>query len=65
MYAFVADKLGLNFAAAAGADGKVDETRVTIEKPAQLRVFEADFPIPHNALHDAASIQQRLKSLQK
>jgi dienelactone hydrolase len=65
MYRFVAEKLGLNLSAVLGADGKLDESRVTTEKPAQLRAFDAEFPIPHHALHDAASIEQRLRSLQK
>ena len=65
MYDFVADKLGLDLAAVRGADGKVDESRVTLEKPAQLHVFDAEFPIPSNALHDAASIERRLRDLQK
>lgn len=65
MYRFVAEKLGLNLAAVQGPDGKIDESRVTTEKPAQLRAFDAEFPIPHHALHDAASIEQRLRSLQK
>jgi hypothetical protein len=38
---------------------------VTIEKPARLRVFTADFPIPPNALHDAASIERTLRKLQE
>jgi hypothetical protein len=65
MYRFVASKLGLNLAAVEGSGGKIDESRVTIEKPAQLRAFDAEFPIPHHALHDATSIQKRLQSLQK
>jgi hypothetical protein len=65
MYRFVAEKLGLNLAAVQGPDGTIDESRVTTEKPAQLRAFDAEFPIPYNALHDAASIEQRLRSLQK
>jgi hypothetical protein len=65
MYRFVADKLALNLDAVQGTDGKIDESRVTTEKPAQMRAFDAEFPIPHHALHDAASIQQRLRSLQK
>jgi hypothetical protein len=65
MYRFVADKLGLNLAAVQGADGRIDESRVTTEKPAQMRAFDADFPIPHHALHDAAAIAERLRSLQK
>ena len=65
MYRFVAEKLGLNLAAVQGPDGTIDESRVTTEKPAQLRAFDAEFPIPYNALHDAAAIEQRLRSLQK
>jgi uncharacterized protein len=64
MYRFVGDKLGLNLAAVQGADGKVDETRVTTEKAAQMRAFDAEFPVPHNALHDVAAIERRLRSLQ-
>lgn len=64
MYRFVGDKLGLNLAAILGADGQIDESPVTIEKPAQLRAFDAEFPIPFNALHDAGAIQARLRSLQ-
>ncbi|HUR58871.1 MAG TPA: acetylxylan esterase [Opitutaceae bacterium] len=65
MYDFVGDKLGLNLAAVRGADGKVDESRVTIEKPAQLHVFDTEFPIPPNALHDAAAIERKLRELQR
>ena len=35
------------------------------EKPAQLRVFSSDFPIPANALHDAAAIEQVMRKLQE
>jgi hypothetical protein len=65
MYRFVAEKLGLKLGAVQSADGKIDESRVTTETPAQLRAFDADFPIPPNALHDVASIEQKLRSLQK
>ncbi len=65
LYAFVAGKLGLNLAAVLGADGKVDESPVKIEKATALHVFTAEFPIPAHALHDAASIERVLKGLQK
>src|SRR5688572_26218971 len=65
LYRFVAAHLGLNLSAVQGADGKIDESRVTTEKPAQMRAFDSEFPIPHHALHDADSIQKRLRSLQK
>lgn len=65
VYRFFAQKLGLNLAAVTDADGKIDESRVTLEKAAQLRVFTADFPIPAHALHDSAAIAEQLRSLQK
>lgn len=65
LYRFVADQFGLDLAATQDADGKIDESRITIEKPAQLRVFNADFPIPHNALHDADSVIRMLGTLQE
>ena len=65
LYRFVAAHLGLNLSAVQTPHGKIDESRITVEKPAQLRAFDADFPIPHSALHDAASIEQRLRGLQK
>jgi uncharacterized protein len=64
-YRFVAEKFALKLASIQGADGKTDESRVTIEPPAKLRVFDADFPIPPNALHEAASIEAVLRKLQQ
>ncbi len=64
-YRFFAQKLGLNLAAVTSAEGRIDESRVTLEKAAQLRVFTAEFPIPAHALHDGAAIAERLRSLQK
>jgi hypothetical protein len=65
MYQFVAKPLGLNLAAALTADGKVDESRATIEKAPALHVFTADFPIPPHALHDATAIERTFRSLQE
>ena len=65
LYRFVAPHLKLNLAAVQGPDGAIDESRVTVEKPARLRAFDAEFPIPHSALHDAATIEKRLRSLQQ
>jgi len=64
-YRFFAAHLGLNLAAVVGADGKVEESHVTPEKPAAMHVFTAEFPIPPNALHDAAAIEKSLRALQK
>lgn len=65
LYRFVAPHLRLDLAAVQGADGTIDESRITIEKPARLRAFDAEFPIPHHALHEAAAIEKRLRSLQQ
>ena len=64
-YRFFAERLGLNLAAVLDAEGKVDESHITIEKPVAMHVFNAEFPIPPNALHDAASIEKALKNLQQ
>lgn len=65
MYRFMAAHLGLDLKAVLTPDGKVDETPVTIEKAAALHVFTADFPIPPHALHDAASVERVIRSLQE
>ncbi len=64
-YRFFAAHLGLNLAAVVDADGKIDESHVTIEQPAVMHVFTAEHPIPPNALHDAISIQKALAKLQQ
>lgn len=38
---------------------------MTIEPAAALHVFTADFPIPPHALHDAASVERVISSLQE
>ncbi|HWA26800.1 MAG TPA: acetylxylan esterase [Lacunisphaera sp.] len=65
MYRFLAPRLNLDLSAVLGADGKVDESPVTIEKAAALHVFTADFPIPAQALHDAAAVEKVLRGLQQ
>jgi hypothetical protein len=62
---FFAAQLGLNLAAITDNAGRIDESRVTINRAAALRVFTADFPVPPHALHDAAAIGRALAALQK
>jgi dienelactone hydrolase len=62
LYRFVAEKFGLDLAAAQSPDGTLDESRVTLEKSAQLRVFTAEFPLPPGALHDVAAVDKALRS---
>jgi dienelactone hydrolase len=65
VYRFFAAQLGLNLAAATSATGAIDETRITLERAATLRVFTADFPVPPHALHAAAAIVSTFAALQK
>ncbi len=65
MYRFVAERLGLNLAAVLSSDGKIDESKTTIEPATALHVFTADFPIPPDMLHDVAAIERVLSGLQE
>jgi dienelactone hydrolase len=64
-YRFFAQHLRLNLAAILTPDGKIDESHTTIEHAPQLHVFNAEFPIPPNALHDAAAIEKALRAAQR
>ena len=61
-YRFLSERLGLNLSAIQRPDGTLDEGRVTVERAAALHVFDAEFPIPADALHDAARIEQALRA---
>lgn len=65
LYRFLAPQFGLNLATVLDANGKVDESPVTIEKATALHVFTAEYPIPSHALHDGAAVEKALKELQK
>lgn len=59
MYDFVAKQFNLNINAVKGADGKIDESKITIEKyPAQY-VFGANGEnLPKNAIHSFADLER-------
>ena len=65
VYRFFATQLRLNLAAITDTAGKIDESHLTLERAAALRVFTADFPVPPHALHDAAAIVSTFAALQK
>jgi hypothetical protein len=65
VYRFFAEHLGLDAKAVFNPAGELDESRVTIEPPARLHVFTAEYPIPPNALHDAAAVAKTLRELQR
>lgn len=64
MYRFVAQHLGLDLKPILGPGGEIDESRATIEPASKLHVYTAEFPIPANALHDAAAVDAKLRELQ-
>ena len=64
MYRFMAERLGLNPAAMQDADGRIDESRITIEHAGPMHVFNDEFPLPPRALRDAAAVERALRELQ-
>jgi dienelactone hydrolase len=64
MYDFMARHLGLNIALVKDKTGKIDESKVTIEKYDKLLVFGKNGKMPANALHDADEVWKAIKALQ-
>jgi len=59
MYDFVAKQFNLNINALKGADGKVDESKVTIEKYPTQYVFGANGEdLPKNAIHSFGEVEK-------
>lgn len=65
VYRFLATHLGLNLAAVQRPNGLIDESRATVETPDKLHVFDAEFPVPAQALRDPAAIEAALRALQR
>jgi hypothetical protein len=55
----------LNLATIQDADGKIDESRITIEHAGPMHVFNDDFPLPVRVLRDAAAVEHALRELQQ
>jgi hypothetical protein len=64
MYDFMARHLGLNINAVKDKAGKVDESKVTIEKYDAMLVFGKEGKIPSNAVKGTDAIRKVMKSLQ-
>jgi dienelactone hydrolase len=64
MYDFMARHLGLNIGAVKDKTGKIDESKVIIEKYDKLLVFGKNGKMPANALKTADEVWKCLKSLQ-
>jgi dienelactone hydrolase len=65
MYAFMAEHLRLNIGAVKLKDGKIDESKVTIESYEKQLVFGKDGILPQGALKGTDEIRLKLSSLQK
>jgi hypothetical protein len=64
MYDFMARHLGLNINAVKDKSGKVDESKVTIEKYDAQLVFGTEGKLPLTAVKGAGKIREILRSLQ-
>src|SRR5262249_54554638 len=64
MYRFLARKFNLKIDQAQDANGQLDESKVTIEKPEELHVFADAAALPSHALHGVEAIEATLHSLQ-
>jgi len=64
MYNFMAKHLGLNIAAVKDKSGKIDESKVTVEKYDKLLVFGRSGKMPAGVLRDGESVWERLRELQ-
>jgi dienelactone hydrolase len=64
MYDFMARHLGLNINAIKDKTGKIDESKVTIEKYEALLVFGREGKLPPNAVKGADAVRESLKSVQ-
>jgi dienelactone hydrolase len=65
MYRFLAERLKLDPAAVQDTEGHIDESKVTIEQPGQMRAFTAADPLPAGALHGASAVEAALRKLQE
>ena len=64
LYRFLAQHLGLNLQATLNAAGEIDESKVTIESPSALHVFDEAHPLPAHALKDIGQVEAALRTLQ-
>jgi dienelactone hydrolase len=64
MYRFLAKQFKLDASKTQDASGKLDESHVTVEPAAAMRVFDDAHPLPMNALKGAAAVEAALKAQQ-
>jgi hypothetical protein len=64
MYRFLARQFKLDVSKTEDAGGKLDESKVTVEPAAKMRVFNDAHPLPANGLKGAAAVEAALKAQQ-
>lgn len=64
VYDFMAKNLGLNISAVKDKSGKIDESKVTIEKYDKLLVFGRNGKMPANAISDPEEVWKVIRDLQ-
>jgi len=64
MYRFMAQHLDLNLAAVEDGAGRIDESRIAIERSGPMHVFNGAFPVPARALRDSSAVKRALEALQ-
>ncbi|HVT90103.1 MAG TPA: acetylxylan esterase [Tepidisphaeraceae bacterium] len=65
MYRFLADQFHLDLTAVRNAAGNFDESHVTVEPASVMRVWDADHPLPANALHSGEAVAAALREAQR
>jgi dienelactone hydrolase len=65
VYRFVAERFGLSLAPTLDAEGKIDESHVTIERHGPMHTWIDEFPLPKTALPDIAAVEAALRALQR
>ena len=65
VYRFIAENFGLSLVPALNIEGKVDESRVTIERHGPLHAFDDAFPLPDYAHRTLAAVERTLRELQR
>jgi dienelactone hydrolase len=65
MYEFLAKQFGLDLARIRGSNGRIDESRVTIENEKTMMTFDDDFPFPEGTLTTSQKVEASLKRLQE
>lgn len=64
VYPYLARVLRLDLSRIRNREGAIDESILTVENPARMRVFDDEHPVPDDALRDPSSVADTLDSLQ-